>query len=476
MQRLTRFTKIIFFFLLGASLMSLILVSCAYIIFSLYYQHRIYPGVKIGGIDVSEKTPEQIATLFDSQRYYNVSSSTINIASPEASVSATVFELGLKVDSDLMSRRAFSIGRQTSNPYYNLLQIHSAWQGKIDLPFELALDKAPLKSKLAPLALEIEKPAVDAIFEFQEDAGPDQKGRVKAFSPSINGIAVDYDKIAAEIISQAKTNLLLPDLPAILAVPLYTKVVTPEIQTSTAEKYGLHDLLGSGESYFYDSIPGRVYNIGLGTEKISGSLIAPDEIFSFNDSIGTISAIFGFQKAYAIIKGKTVLDDGGGVCQVSTTVYRTALNAGLPIVQRAAHAYRVGFYEQGGFKPGLDATVYPPDPDFKFKNDTGNWLLLQANFDQTAQKLTFELFGTADGRETQIEGPFILSQTPPPEPIYEDDPNKPAGQIVQVDTAHPGAKTSFTRTVTRNDEVIIKETVVSDYIPWPARFLRGTKI
>jgi vancomycin resistance protein YoaR len=101
---------------------------------------------------------------------------------------------------------------------------------------------------------------------------------------------------------------------------------------------------------------------------------------------------------------------------------------------------------------------------------------LQANFDEVAQKLTFEIFGTSDGRKTIIEGPIILSETPPPEPIYEDDPNLPVGQQKQVDTAHYGAKTSFTRTVTRDGEILIKETVISNYIPWPARFLRGTKI
>lgn len=461
-QHLPHSFRFFAFFLLGAFSTALILCLIVYIAATQHYQNRIFPGVKVAQIDVSE------LTQLEAEEKLGLISLASDISI--GSVSATKEELGLKPDTNLMARRAFSIGRQNPNPYYNLLQLYSAWQGQIDLPLEVSVSETELKKKLAPEASQIDKPAIDAVFEFTEGAGPDQKGRVKAFTPSVNGQSIDYAKIKEELILQAKRA------PSNISVPLFTKIVTPNIQTSAAEKYGLHDLLGSGESYFYDSIPGRVFNIGLGTEKISGSLIAPGDEFSFNDSIGTISALFGFQKAYAIIKNKTVLDDGGGVCQVSTTIYRAALNAGLPITERSAHAYRVGFYEQGGFKPGLDATVYPPDPDFKFKNDTGHWLLLQAKIDQANQKLTFDIFGTSDGRQTKIEGPVILSQTPPPDPIYEDDPNLPNGEIKQVDTAHPGAKTSFTRTVTRNGEELIKETVVSNYIPWPARFLKGTKI
>ena len=255
-----------------------------------------------------------------------------------------------------------------------------------------------------------------------------------------------------------------------------TNTVLPNIKSSTADTLGIRDLLGRGESYFFDSIPGRIYNIGLGTKKISGSLIAPGNIFSFDQAIGTVSAVFGYQKAYAIKEGKTVLDDGGGVCQVSTTLYRAVLNAGLPVIEREAHSYRVGFYEQGGFAPGLDATVYPPSPDLKFKNDTGGWLLIQTNYDTVNMKLTFDIFGSSDGRKTIIAGPNFLSVSPPPEPIYEDDPISPIGQIRQVDTAHYGAKVYFQRTVTRGENILINETVISNYVPWPARYLRGTKI
>ncbi len=459
-QHLPQPIRFALFFLLGALGTALVLGAAIYLFFTYHYQNRIFTGVRVNSIDVSDLTKVEAKNRLASL----TKDGSLTIGSTSGSLS----EVDVKPDTNLMVDRAFSVGRQNNNPYWNLLQIYSAWQGNINLPLELSLDDQLLKKMVAKEATNIEKTPIDAVFEFNETAGPDAKGRVSTFKPSSDGLAVDYAQITSDILSQAKqTNSVF--------VPLYTKVVHPSIQTSAAEKYGLHDHLGSGESYFYDSIPGRVYNINLGTQKVSGSLIAPGDTFSFNDSIGTISALFGFQKAYSIIKGKTVLDDGGGVCQVSTTLYRAALNSGLPIVERAAHAYRVGFYEQGGFKPGMDATVYPPSPDFKFKNDTGHWLLIQATFDDPNKKLTFDIFGTDDGRLTKIEGPVILSQTPAPEPITEDDPTKPNGTITQVDTAHPGAKTSFTRTVTRGNETLINETVVTNYIPWPARFLKGTK-
>lgn len=482
MQRLHYWLRLGSFFSLGAILASSVLVSIAYISFSLYFQNRIFPGVQIQSIDAGELTQDQLKNKLS-----RLGEPTITIflePTALATTGATITEMPILIDTDLMAKRAFSVGRQSSNPYYNFLQILSARNGQINLPLELHFDQSILDARLDKLAPAVEKPTVNAVFTFVPQVGPDGKGRVQAFLPSQNGIAIDRDKISAEILSQVKDNLISPNnsnfsnfsnFSNTLKIPLYTKTLYPELNTSTADDMGLKTQIGRGESYFYDSIPGRVYNIKLGTEKVSGRLIAPNEIFSFSDSIGTVSAVFGFQKAYAIIRGKTVLDDGGGVCQVSTTIYRAALNAGLPIVERVAHAYRVGFYEQGGFKPGLDATVYPPHPDFRFKNDTGNWILLQAIFDEVNHKLSFDIFGTDDGRKTQIEGPFILSQTPPPEPIYEDDPTLPLGQVKQVDTSHFGAKTSFTRTVTRNGETLIKETVISNYIPWPARYLRGTK-
>lgn len=475
MQRFAHLLRLFIYFLAGALVAGTILSSFAYLAFSFYFKDKIYPGVKVNDWDTAGLTLNQTKELLDfSTKLTKLTDLPITLSHPAATVSAVASELNLHPDNLMAAKRAFSVGRQTPNPYWNFLQIIAAWQGKINLPLEIALDHSALDKKIGSVVPQINQPAVDAIFEFRTGAGPDGRGRVVAFSPSKDGLAVDQKLLEENIL--ARYRALFAGQPAkelIFDIP--TEIISPAIKSSTADDLGIKNLLGEGVSYFYDSIPTRVFNIGLGAQKINGSLVSPGEIFSFDNAIGTVSAIFGFQKAYVIKEGKTVLDDGGGVCQVSTTLYRAVLNSGLPVVERTAHTYRVGFYEQGGFLPGLDATVFPPSPDFKFKNDTNNYLLVQSTIDYDHAKLTFDIFGTDDGRKTAVLGPYILSTSPPPEPIYEDDPSLSVGVVKQVDTAHPGAKVYFKRTVVRNGEMLINETVYSDFVPWPARYLRGTR-
>ena len=148
------------------------------------------------------------------------------------------------------------------------------------------------------------------------------------------------------------------------------------------------------------------------------------------------------------------------------------MNAGLPVVKRTAHAYRVGYYEQG-FPPGLDATVFYPSVDFQFKNDTTASILIQAY----TQGLTLyvDLYGTSDGRETTLTKSVVTNQTPPPPELRQDDLTIPKGVVKQVDFAAWGANVSFKRTVTRGGETIADEVWRSNYKPWQAIYLVGTQ-
>jgi vancomycin resistance protein YoaR len=254
---------------------------------------------------------------------------------------------------------------------------------------------------------------------------------------------------------------------------LPVNTVYPKTSTAQVNDYGIRELLGSGTSSFIDSIPNRVYNIGLASSRTNGVLVPPGETFSFDQVIGEITAATGYKQAYVIKSGKTVLDDGGGVCQVSTTLFRAVLNAGLPIVERTAHAYRVGYYEQGGSPPGFDATVFPPLVDFKFKNDTPNYILIQNNMAGTT--LTFQIYGTSDGRVTTVGKPVILSTTPPPPELRQDDPTLPKGTEKETEHAITGMNIQFKRTVVRNGETIIDEVIRSNFRPWQRVIMVGTK-
>ena len=250
--------------------------------------------------------------------------------------------------------------------------------------------------------------------------------------------------------------------------------VNPVTGESDKSKYGIYALIGEGVSHFAHSIPNRVYNLSLASERTNGVLVAPGAIYSLNDSIGEITAETGYHSAYIIKGNRTVLGEGGGVCQVSTTLFRAVLNAGLPVVMRYPHAYRVGYYEQD-MPVGFDASIFQPAWDFKFKNDTSAYILVQTLVDPVNYVMSFRFYGTPDGRTVEISQPAITNQSPPPAPLYQDDPSLPVGVTRQVEFPAWGASVVFTRTVKRGEEILFSDTFSSSYQPWRAVYLVGTK-
>ncbi len=324
---------------------------------------------------------------------------------------------------------------------------------------ENLLDKNQVQAFIKNVASDIDQGVQEGLFEFN----PSTK-RVSTFQPSHEGRKLDLDKTY-----QALTDALTSSQPVI---NLPVDIIKPKIQTEDVNNLGIKELIGRGISNFAGSIPNRIYNVNLTAAKLNGVLIPPGEIFSFNKTVGDITAATGFKQAYVIKEGRTVLDDGGGVCQDSTTLFRAVLNAGLPVVARTAHAYRVGYYEQG-FPPGLDATVFYPSVDFQFKNDTGHHILIQAY--TAGLTLYIDLYGTSDGRVVTLSKPIVTDLVPPPPELRQDDPTLPKGTVKQVDWAAQGAKVRFTRIIYRNGEELIKETWTSNYKPWQAIYLVGTK-
>lgn len=184
----------------------------------------------------------------------------------------------------------------------------------------------------------------------------------------------------------------------------------------------------------------------------------------------------GFKNAYIIKEGHTILDVGGGICQVSTTLFRAMLDAGLNIIERQAHAYRVVYYEEDS-KPGFDATVFIPSPDLKFINDTSNYVLIRSIYDGTNKSLVYEIYGTNDGRKIEISNYKQWGAQPAPPDIYNDDPTLPVGTVVQDEHKVPGLNTSFDWKVTKADGTVLhQKTYTSNFVPWAAVYRRGTKI
>lgn len=340
----------------------------------------------------------------------------------------------------------------TGGDFFSLLSADGSYSEK---------KTAELASKIAT---EINRLPLEPVFVFENT-------KVAEFAPAKDGITVKEELLKNIIIGNLTTLESSDEKEISVDIPV-TKTA-PETATKDINNLGIKEMIGHGVSKFAGSIPNRIHNISLATSKFKGVLIAPGETFSFNDTIGDVSEATGFKQAYIIKEGKTILGDGGGVCQVSTTFFRAILAAGLPVLERAAHAYRVGYYEQNS-PPGFDATVFSPHPDLKFKNDTPGYILIQPTVDTKNVTLAFDLYGTNDGRTASTSKPVVTDQVAPGEDLYVDDPTLPAGVVKQTEHKAWGAKVTLNYQVSRGGEIIYKKTFISSYQPWQAVYLRGT--
>lgn len=327
----------------------------------------------------------------------------------------------------------------------------------------LTIDDKKLTNEVKLISSKINRPPQDSVFVING-------GKVSEFKPSRNGLVVKELDLKSKLVDAINQLATIKDTTIVLQIP--TVVTEPKIKNEDVNNLGISTLLGRGVSYFKGSIPNRVHNIELAQSKFTGILIRPDETLSFNSILGDVSSLTGYKSAYVIQDGKTVLGDGGGVCQVSTTLFRAALNAGLQIAERRAHSYRVGYYEQQS-QPGFDATIYYPTTDFKFKNNTGKHILIQPILNKSNSSLTFEIYGTDDGRRVEISKAVVSNVVNPEEDLYIDDATLNPGEIKQVEYRANGARVSFTYKVTRNGEVLSDNKFISVYKPWRAVFLRG---
>ncbi len=262
----------------------------------------------------------------------------------------------------------------------------------------VAANKEKIKDYLVSLVPQINQKPVNAVLE-------SKNGKFQIFSLDRDGIALQIGKSNDEI----EKNIFTPqnyrdNSEKKVEVQLITEEVKPEITIESIDNMGITALLATGESDFSNSPKNRRHNIAVGAEKYQGVLIGPGDEFSFVKILGNVGPKEGYLPELVIKKGQTIPEYGGGLCQVSTTAFRAAVKAGLEITERKNHAYPVKYYNP----QGTDATIYPPSPDLKFKNNTPAYILIQTRVEKN--KLYFDFYGSDDGRKVVLDDPVVYDK------------------------------------------------------------------
>ncbi len=283
--------------------------------------------------------------------------------------------------------------------------------------------------------------------------------RLNSWSPVTVGQKLNTEASAAAIIDSYTEKHQTE-------VPLIVDLVTPEIKDGD-DKLKIEEVVGIGHSNFAGSSANRRHNIKVGSDTLHGLLIAPGEEFSLIKALGNIDGKAGYRTELVIKGDKTIPEYGGGLCQVATTLFRSALSSGLPITMRQNHSYRVSYYEPAG----MDAAVYDPRPDVRFINDSPNYILIQSRME--GNDLYFDFWGKSDGRNATTTTPVIFNIVKPaPTKIIETTDLKP-GQKHCTESSHNGADTYFDYTVNYADGETKTERFKSHYVPWQAVCLVG---
>lgn len=332
-----------------------------------------------------------------------------------------------------------------------------------------ALNKETVETYLETLRPFIDTPAQNAKFVVQND-------KVQEFQASQSGVTLNAEKTYNDL------NTVFEDRnygssELVKTITVSTDMADPDVQIADVNNLGISDVIGVGISTFKDSHTNRIKNIANAVKRLNGTLIKPGEVFSANKYAGPYTRENGFLPEQ-VIKGDKILPEvGGGMCQIGTTLFRMAMNSGMQITERRNHSLVVSYYaDPVNGNPGTDATLYDPDLDLKFINDTGNYLLLSTDINYTKQQLTFTLWGKSDGRKGWYTHPIVSRWISAGEPriiTVTDGSLKPGQESCQG--AFRGAVASFTYSRITSSSEKIDRVFESYYRPLPKICLVGAE-
>ena len=333
-------------------------------------------------------------------------------------------------------------------------------QGAGDLRrFDVGVDLGAFSRFLTTLSPRLSKPSSEGRFDFDPVSG-----QLNPIAPATEGRQLNV----AETIRRLEAAVFDP---VNRRVTMYFETVSPRYPAGiSAAELGITELVSEATTYYWGSWQNRRSNIALGAGKLHGIIVAPGEEFSFNQHLGEITPESGYLEGSVILGGATVTGIGGGICQVSTTMFRAAFGGGFAITERNSHGYRVGYYEYAGAGPGLDAAIWQPEVDLRFQNNTPHHILIESDFLGAQDALQFRIYGTPHWR-TVIEPAIIRDIVPAPESKYVEAQDLALGQTRQIDYSADGADVWVYRNVYDAEGNLVKrDQAFTHYLPWQAVF------
>jgi vancomycin resistance protein YoaR len=552
-------------------------------IYGYVYEGRIYPGVAVGGIDLSGMTTQQAAVLL-AQRLDYLQRGKIVFQEGTNLWTAKPADLGLFLDAQTTTLAAYNLGRAGSRSE-RLADIWRAWSSGVDLAPLFVFDKGIAQNYLQGIAQQVDVPIIEAtlgVSGVDVVVNSGQVGRTLDVNAALTSLDTQLQTMTDGLIplvvhetppvildatAQAELARQILSAPLTLQVPnaeegdpgpwsfepvaLAQMLTIQRVQSDQGESYqvGLNPetirtfLVNIAPQFARDpqnarfifnddtrqleliqsAVIGRAVDVDSSLQQINqqiltgqhtvnlvmqttspsvtndataeslgiteltsvstaasrfhGLLLAPGESFSMAAALGDVSLDTGYSEALIIFGDRTIKGVGGGVCQVSTTLFRTVFFGGYQIDERWFHAYRVGYYEQtasGGHDEslaGLDATVFAPQVDFRFTNDTPYWLLMETYVGPSS--LTWKFYSTSDGRTVEWDTSGLQNVVAPPDPLYEENSDLSQGEIKQVDWAVDGADVTVTRQVYHDGAILHDDTFTTHYLPWQAKYQYG---
>jgi vancomycin resistance protein YoaR len=244
------------------------------------------------------------------------------------------------------------------------------------------------------------------------------------------------------------------------------RVTQPELTTSQARALGATNVVAHATTSLGESSPNRIFNVALLAKLLDGTIVKPGATFSFNGTVGERTAARGFREGQAIENGVLVPSIGGGVCQAATTVFDTAFAGGYDITHRVNHSFYISHYPLG-----MDATVADTGPDFTFRNDSANAIVIKST--ANSQTMTVDFLSRPLDRTV---APSTSAQTgySNPKKRYYASPDVPDGTVSQTTLGEKGFQVTVSRTVTdATGKVLHQDSFISHYIPEDAIYLIG---